>query len=90
MRGALRILFADASRDHRGGGHAEADGDRINDRQNRLSESYGGHGILAQPAHKKNIDNGEHGFHTLFQDHRYRQKNNGTADAARGKILVMS
>ena len=52
-RGAFGILFANAARDHGGGGQAEAQADRENQAEQRLGEADGGDGVGAEAADPK-------------------------------------
>jgi hypothetical protein len=63
------LLFPDPAGYHSGSSHAQADGDRIDQRNDRLGQAYRSHCLPADPPDKKDIDNGKDGFHAHFEDH---------------------
>ena len=85
---AVGIFFADAARDHGGGGEAEAKADGEDQAQQRFGEADGGDGVGAETADPEDVDDGEQRFQHHFEDHRNGQQQDGAVEAARGEVLV--
>ena len=82
------IFFADAPRDGRGGGHAEADPDTEDQDHERLGQSHHRYGIRPELRHPEGIHHAEGGFHDHFADGGDGEQGDPAVQAAFGEVLV--
>ena len=86
--GPLRVLLTSSSGHQRGGPHAETDRQGKDQRQERLGESDGGHGVGSQSRDKEDVADGEHRLHDHLQHHGNGQQNDGATQAPFREILL--
>ena len=80
--------FSDAPGDHGRGPHAQADCDRVQNRDDRFGQADCGDCFGTEPSHEKDIDDGEYGFHRHLEHHRYCEKNDGAANR-NSRVVVL-
>ena len=88
-RRAVGVAFADAARDGCGRADAEADGDRVDDRQHRLGQPDGGDRVGAEARHEEHVDDGEDRLEHQLEHHRDCEEQNRAADRARRCTAAM-
>ena len=69
-RRTRRIFFADAARDHGGGGKTQAEPYGHHQTEHRLRKTYSGNSVRAEAADPENINDGEQGLEHHLKNHR--------------------
>jgi hypothetical protein len=77
---SVMIFRAYAARDDRGDTHPEADGDGVNDGDERFCESHCSDGIGAESRDEDDVRQCKDRFHRHLEHHRNRKQSEGAAD----------
>ena len=86
-RRAFGIVFADAARYRRGGGHGETHGDGEDDHDDRFGESDRSHRVGTEARHPEGVDHAEGGFHHHLQDGGNGEQGDAPGQTALREIL---
>ena len=85
---AVRVLLADAARDHRGRRHAEPHAHREDQGEDRLGQADRGDRVRTEAADPKDVDHCEQRFQHHLQHHGDGEQQDRPVQAARGVVLV--
>jgi len=90
LRGEGGIFFTDAAGDDGGGREGDADGDREDERHDRLGEADDGDGVASETGDPEDVHDGEQRFHEHLQDHGDGEEQDGAVERERGVVVLFA